>query len=211
MKRIFLPAVGLALALPIAAMAHVVVGPPQAGVGRFQVFTVSVPVEKDQAATGVRVLVPSGLEAVLPTVKPGWNIEVKSGHAEGASNGHEDASAVSEISWSGGSIPPGRRDEFSFSARVPAREGVLAWKAYQSYADGSVVSWDRDPKERAPLNAQGRPDFSRFGPWSQTRVFDDLKQTGPDPREDVALWIGAIALFFAFLAFGMAWSAARRR
>lgn len=211
MKLIDLVFAATGLAIPIAAAAHVVVGPLQVGMGRFQVFTVSVPVEKDQATVGVRVLVPEGLEAVLPTLKPGWNIAVKraadgepdSVQGKGAQAG--PPSAIGEIVWSGGSIPPGRRDEFSFSARVPVRESALAWKAYQTYADGSVVSWDRDPKEGPPRNAEGKPDFSRYGPWSLTRVVDDLKSKDAGP-EDLSLWIAALALAVALLALGMAWS-----
>ena len=198
-------AVSLLLFCTLPASAHVVVNPPQVAIGRFQTFTVSVPVEKNQPTIGVRLVMPQGLEAVLPTVKPGWTIEIVT-----APDG-ERASSVAEIRWSGGSIPAGRRDDFSFSARLPARETVLAWKAYQSYADGSVVAWDRDPKLAPPRSEKGEPDFSRSGPWSQTRVIDDLKEPSASGADDTALWVSIAALVVSVIALVLAWSARRRR
>jgi len=35
---------------------------------------------------------------------------------------------------------------FFFKRKVPAKETTLKWKAYQTYADGSVVRVGHDPK-----------------------------------------------------------------
>src|SRR5687768_3143391 len=56
------------------ASAHVTVKPAEVLTASFQTFTVSVPNEKDEPAIEVRVLIPPGLQHVMPTVKPGWNI-----------------------------------------------------------------------------------------------------------------------------------------
>ena len=60
-----------------SALAHVTVRPSQAGIGSFQTFTVSVPSERDLATVSLRLSLPDGLQNITPTVKSGWNVEVK--------------------------------------------------------------------------------------------------------------------------------------
>lgn len=161
------------------ALAHVVVSPKQANVSEFTRFSVGVPVEKDIPTTAVRLVIPEGLEYVTPNVKTGWNITtVKSGDGEEVK--------ITEITWSGGQIPVGQREEFVFNAKVPATEVDLNWKAYQTYSDGSIVSWDQDQGDR---------------PYSTTKIVNDLGErdskelqshTTPRSREN-ALWVISIA------------------
>jgi uncharacterized protein YcnI len=139
--------------------AHVTVKPNTANAAAYQVFTVSVPVEKDIPTTQVRIVIPDGLKSVTPNVKPGWQINL-------AREGEGEAAKVTEITWSGGNIPAGQRDEFLFSTQVPAEEGKLAWKAYQTYEDGSVVSWDQDPSKEEHSHGEERQE----GPWSETQI-----------------------------------------
>jgi uncharacterized protein YcnI len=158
--------VALVFVLPFLASAHVVVKPSEVGVGAWQTFNVSVPVEKDIPTTELRLVIPEGLESVTPNVKPGWTINMlKMGEGEDA--------VVSEISWTGGSIPAGMRDDFYFSAHVPAGEGTLIWKAYQTYEDGSVVSWDSDATEESEEEGE-----SAAGPHSETLIINDLNTSG---------------------------------
>lgn len=168
------------------ALAHVVVKPGEVGVGAFQTFTVGVPNEKDNATTQVRLVLPEGLEHVSPNVKPGWTIEVQRGEGEEA--------PATEIIWSGGTIPQGQRDDFYFSAKVPAQEATLTWKAYQTYEDGTVVSWDGTDGHDADYEENA-------GPASETRVINDLteadsqqEQTAGENNLPLMLSIVAIAL-----------------
>ena len=155
-----------------AASAHVVVRPAEVETGSFQTFTVSVPNENDSIANNkVRVVLPEGLKHVSPTVKPGWTIEtVKQGEGEDAT--------TSEIIWSGGSIPGGQRDDFSFSAQTPAEPTSLAWRAYQQFEDGSVTSWDNPPSD-------GGGHGEGANPYSITDVVDSLSTT-PAANEQAA-------------------------
>lgn len=153
-----------------SAFAHVVVKPAEVGVGKFQTFTMGVPVEKDIPTTGLRLVLPEGLNYVSPNVKPGWTINVKK-------DGAGEEAKVTEISWTGGSIPAGFRDEFMFSAQVPAEAGPLNWKAYQTYSDGEVVSWDQDPNAPKPSMAPGGDDDGGMTPYSVTKVINDLKES----------------------------------
>jgi uncharacterized protein YcnI len=142
--------------------AHVVVKPAEVGVGAFQTFTIGVPTEKDNPTVGLRLVIPEGLDYVMPNVKPGWTIETKK-------TGEGEDAKVTEINWTGGSIPAGQRDEFIFSAKVPAKETSVKWKAYQTYEDGTVVSWDQEPSKK--MAEEGTK-----GPYSQTQVIDDIKK-----------------------------------
>lgn len=172
------------------ASAHVVVSPKEVGVGKFQTFSVGVPVEKDIATTGLRLVVPDGLNYVTPNAKPGWKIEVKKepvmkdGKQVMSEDGDEKVERISEISWTGGIIPAGQRDEFLFSAQVPTTTTTIAWKAYQAYADGSVVAWDASAQAVADQNKamdeamKKDPNMKMeevtLHPYSETRVIDDL-------------------------------------
>lgn len=141
------------------AFAHVVVRPNQVGVAAFQTFTTGVPNEKEIPTTGLRVVIPEGLKYVSPNVKPGWTIEVKK-------SGEGEAAVVTEIIWTGGSIPAGQRDDFMFSAQAPAEETTLTWKAYQTYENGEIVSWDQEPSKDH--------DNHDVKPYSETKVVNDL-------------------------------------
>jgi len=152
------------------ALAHVVVKPNQVGIGAYQTFTVGVPNEMDNPTIALRLIIPSEIESVSPNVKPNWEIDVKKiGEGENAK--------TTEIDWSDGSIPVGQRDEFSFSAKVPASETTISWKAYQTYQDGTIVSWDQDPNLMKDLSDSQKEvnEKKGLGPYSQTKIFNDLE------------------------------------
>jgi len=176
--------------VPLSASAHVVVGPAQVGVGALQAFSVGVPNERDSATVALRLVIPGGLASVRPNVKPGWTIAM-------AKTGSGDDARVTEITWTGGQIPPDQRDEFALSAQAPAQPTSLTWKAYQTYADGTVVSWDQAP--------DGKGD-EHIKPYSVTKVIDDLA-TGPTTpatsaaMAQTALVIASLALLVAAAGF----------
>jgi uncharacterized protein YcnI len=178
LKRTLLAA---ALAWPFllcaTVSAHVAVRPAEALTASFQTFTVSVPNEKDTPVTSIKLLIPTGLDHVSPTVKPGWQI----------------TAAEADITWSGGSIAAGLRDDFSFSAKLPARSGQLAWKAYQTYADGTTVAWDQTPKA-IPTD----DDSAANGPFSVTKI---VNQTEADSTLATAEKVGIDAKATANRAF----------
>lgn len=185
------------------ATAHVTVKPSSVATAAYQVFSVGVPVEKDIPTTQLRVVIPEELQSVTPNVKPGWEIEIKKD-----SEGEE--ATVTEIIWSGGSIPAGQRDEFMFNAQAPTERGTLAWKAYQTYEDGSVVSWDQSPKNEH----SHEKDASEAGPWSETNVVNDFpssEQLSPkhDTAEDRLPLVLSVAALL--LAASAVWMQARKR
>lgn len=166
--------------LPVAVMAHVTVSPDEVGIGARQNFSVNVPNEKDIPTVQVRLVIPAGLESVTPNVKSGWEIVVSK-----AGNGEE--AKVTEIVWKNGQIESGLRDEFIFRAKAPTVESDLTWKAYQTYSDGTVVSWDMDP------SIEGGHDGGNT-PYSVTRVINDLSIV---KVADVKEYLAVIALLLS--------------
>lgn len=173
------------VALPGVVSAHVVVRPETVDVGAYQTFTTGVPNEKDVPVTEMRLTIPSDVQHVTPTVKPGWDISTK-----------KTGDTITEISWTGGLIPVGQRDEFSFSAQAPAAATTLQWKAYQSYADGSMVSWDQ-----APTGGHDDDKSSDKGSYSTTKVINDLAVADSDKASDSTKLQGAYII--AMVALGL--------
>ncbi len=208
--------------------AHAVVKPAEVGVKKYQTFTLGVPNEKISPTNSIRLLVPEGLKSVTPNVKPGWKVEVKK-QATGKKVTDEDGSVTDElkpieITWTGGSIPAGQRDDFIFSAQAPAEKTTLAWKVYQGSEDGNVVSWDKDPEVVAAENKamaeqmKNDPgmDMSHIqnGPYSQTKVTEDATAsqapsttketptTVPSKSATFALVLSVVAVVLSLASLG---------
>lgn len=151
------------------AYAHVVVKPSEVKSASYQTFTVSVPNERDNPTVQVSLVIPDSVQSVTPTVKPGWQIVTeKSGEGETAQ--------VTRVTWQGGEIGVGLRDDFTFSAKTPAGNEKITWKAYQTYSDGVVVNWDKpgdDPTESVTS-----------GPFSTTTVTSDTTPTAAAETSD---------------------------
>ena len=182
-------AVVIAVANPGLAFAHVVVTPNEALTGAYETFTTSVPNEKDIPVTGIRLVIPDTIESVTPTVKPGWEIQTK-----------KTGDKVSEINWTGGTIAPELRDTFTFSAHMPAKAGEISWKAYQTYQDGTVVSWDQQPTKDG--HGHGSEDESK-GPYSMTTVSDkddDATETQDNSSSTVLYVVSVAALVLSVFA-----------
>jgi uncharacterized protein YcnI len=127
--------------------AHVKVEPSEAIAGKNQIFTITVPTEKDIPTSSIALTIPEGVTNVTPYAKAGWEVII----------------TETQIMWTGGSILRDLKDEFRFSAKVNTITEKLIWKAYQSYADGSVVSWDQEPGSVGEHGDESTP-------YSQTAV-----------------------------------------
>jgi len=190
------------LVFSATASAHVTVKPAEVVTAGFQTFTVNVPNEKTIPTTSVKVAIPSNVAHVSPTQKQGWEVTTeKEGTGENAT--------VKSITWSGGAIGEGLRDEFSFSAQVPEKPTELRWKAYQTYEDGTVVSWDK-ASEGGHGEAGGNS-----GPFSVTHVVSETVDTAAIKKADQAaadartaanrsLYIAIAALVLGLVGVGLA-------
>ena len=115
--------------------AHAVVrteaGLTESKAGASETYRLQVPVEKEVATTQVRLVVPAGLTVTRFLVTPGFVRTLKT----------DAAGRITEVTWRG-RIAPMEFARFLFSATNPADAGPVAWKVYQTYADGTVVAWD---------------------------------------------------------------------
>ncbi len=155
-----------------AAYAHVTVKPSEVATASYQVFTVSVPNEKNIPTTSIKLLIPGSITSATPTQKAGWQITKETETSN-------DTTSTTSLVWDGGAIAEGTRDEFSFSAKVPDTATKLQWKAYQTYADGTVVAWDQENKE-------GHSHSSDNGPFSVTQVVDQPTEAHMTAKADQA-------------------------
>ena len=174
MRLVQVTLLSAAIFVPALASAHVVVTPAKVDVGQELVFNISVPNEQSTPVTDLKLTIPSGVTDVSPTVVPGWTIQTT-----------KTGDDISGIEWTGGTIPVGQRMDFSFGATAPANATTLDWIAYQTYADGTVVTWDQTPA--------GSDDATgNKGPYSRTMVINDLAATSKplNTRDNWALGFG---------------------
>lgn len=145
MKRfqLLLP-LSAALLLSFAA-AHATVrtetGLTESKAGASETYRLNVPTEKEIPTTQVRLVVPAGVTLTRFQVLPGFTRSVVR-NADGL---------ITEVTWRG-RVAPQEYARFFFQARNPAQPGEVAWKVYQTYADGSVVAWDDTNPEQTPAS-----------------------------------------------------------
>lgn len=185
------------------AYASVVVGPSQVNVGSNQTFDVIVSSNRPYSTIALKLFIPEGIADVIPNVKSGWKITIKNG-ASGSTT------SPTEIDWTGGTVPKGERDVFEFGATLLPTTGTLDWRAYQTYSDDKVVSWDQAP------NATDTPNEEKFfGPYSQTEVINSSMPLLPlgtsGQASSVVVDASALALIFSVLALYFAWQSRSRK
>ncbi len=174
----------------IQGFAHVVVKPDIVKPAVYQTFTVNVPNEKEIATVKVRLMIPEGLKSVQPTTKLGWNVNII-----------KDGENVKELEWTSGQIANGFRDEFGFSAKVPAEEKKLVWKAYQTYQDGTEVAWDKVSADSGSHSASDTKEKVDT-PASITNITekDEHSTTPPNSTNIQTLGLWAISIIALVLA-----------
>ena len=139
------------------AWAHVTVDPGSAPKGGEVTLGFRVPNEESNASTvELQVVFPSDhpILGVDPEPTPGWTDKITTTalHPPVTTDDGPVTSYVSEIDWTGGSIPPGDFQEFHVLAQqLPTDTDTLTFKALQTYSDGNVVRWIQ-------TTAPGQPD-----------------------------------------------------
>ncbi len=130
----------LSAALLSVAVAHATVktemGLSESKTGISETYRLQVPSEKASATVAVRLILPDGIAVSRFQTLPGFTHTVKK----------NDAGLITEVTWKG-RIAPDEFARFFFQARNPAQPADVAWKVYQTYADGSVVAWDDTDKD----------------------------------------------------------------
>jgi uncharacterized protein YcnI len=115
LRELVLGAIGVALFV-CTASAHVSLEIAEARVGAPYKAVLRVPHGCEGAATtAVRVRIPDGMIAVKPMPKPGWKIDTVSGKYSKTYtffHGAKLSEGVTEVSFTGGSLPDAYYDEF---------------------------------------------------------------------------------------------------
>jgi periplasmic copper chaperone A len=152
------------LAIAATASAHVTVSPTSLPQGSTAELTFKVPNEESKANTvEIQLQIPTQypIAQVLAKPVPGWTITEHTVTLAKPLTTDDGTftSAVDEIDWTGGSIPPGQYQDFQISVDpLPTDTTQLVFKAVQTYSDGDVVRWidlstssDSDPEHPAPV------------------------------------------------------------
>ncbi len=111
--------------------AHVTISPRQSTAGKTETYTIRVPTERGSPTVRIEAEFPMGLTVSDLEAKAGWEISPTM---------NDEGRMVGAV-WSGGSIPPGQAEEFSFQAMNPSEETTLVWEVVQIHADGSRAEW----------------------------------------------------------------------
>lgn len=136
------------LALPATAFAHAGIAPSNAENGATVKAAISIPHGCDGAATtDVIVKLPEGFVGAKPQAKAGWTIETKTGayaHTYDL-HGSKVSEGVTEVRWSGGSLPDDQFDEFVVRGSVQGFEAGAAMPFVTTQLCGSTASvvWDQ--------------------------------------------------------------------
>lgn len=133
-----------ALVYTASASAHAIVSPAVALDKKLQVFTLSVPTEKEgKTTTTIELTVPSGfsIDSFAPTTA-GWKQQVQS-------TGSGDSAVVQKVTWTGGNVPTGEDSVFSFNASTSGAK-TYTFDVRQTYSDGSVVDWSGPESSDTP-------------------------------------------------------------
>jgi uncharacterized protein YcnI len=137
-----LPALGV-LVLAAPAFGHAVVSPPVVEPATLQVFTLSVPTEReDRTTTKIELTVPKGFAIDSFAPVPGWRRTV-------SSTGSGESAVVNKVTWSGGNVPTEEDAVFQFNATATAAQ-TYTFQVRQTYDDGNVVDWSGPESSDTP-------------------------------------------------------------
>jgi uncharacterized protein YcnI len=167
------------------AGAHVTVSPPSLPQGTNDaILTFRVPNESATAAvTGLRIQFPLAHPIVLlnPEAGSGWQVHAVMTALSKPITTDDGTftSTTSEIDWSGGTIPVGQFGEFNVLAQgIPTGTSELVFKAIQTYADGTVVSWIEVPNRAVPNPEHPAPTITLTAPRRGSAAATSTASTG---------------------------------
>jgi uncharacterized protein YcnI len=218
-------------ALPAAA--HVSLSPDSSPKGATAELTFRVPNEESNATTTtLQVQLPTAhpIAQVLPRQIPGWTVTVKTTALTKPLKTDDGTftTAVSEIDWTGGSIPVGQYQDFQISVDpLPADTGQLVFKAVQTYSNGDIVRWidltepgQPEPEHPAPvltLTAAGSSAATADGAGSDAKPAANAataavaaQPSGDRGTDTVGIVLGALGLAAGLAALALTLLSRRR-
>jgi uncharacterized protein YcnI len=195
-----------------AAHGHAVVQPTASRPAEQQVYTLTVPNERDSDVVSVALQVSPDIDSLLVEEKPGWSARLQ-----------REGDRVAVVRWSGGRIGGDQYDTFRFIARNPVQAGELEWKVIQRYTD-ATDRWigpadSEQPAARTTISERATPvdviNTEESGAASPESPADTSATGGGDGGGDgdsntVPIVIAVVALVAALAALGVALAARRR-
>lgn len=138
---------GIGVASTLPAQAHMAVVPSEVPAGSS--FTAGFAVGHGcdgSPTTVVKLSIPAGILSVKPVAKPGWDIEIVSGDYATAQtlNGGPVTSGVTQINWTGGSLPDAWYDDFAIHGSLSddiAAGSTIHFPIVQECENGGVYRW----------------------------------------------------------------------
>jgi len=208
------------LVLPAGAQAHVSLHPNTLPAGSFPTIAIRVPSEEPNANTSkVAVQFPPGFIGVSPAYMPGWTSKVVTTKLATPVKTDEGtvSEQVSQITWSGGKIPPEHFLDFPISTTIPDSDAgkTLAFKTVQTYSNGKVSRWIGPPSSEEPaptVNVTAKGGLvqdvagTEAGPGSPQAATQTASASSKDDSDDSAskgLGIAALAVGIVALIAGV--------
>jgi periplasmic copper chaperone A len=168
------------------ASAHVTVSPSSLPRGADDaILTFRVPNESTTASVvGLHIQFPLAHPIVVlsPEAGSGWAVDVHSTVLPKPITTDDGTftSTVSEIDWSGGSIPVGQFGAFNVLAQgLPKDTDRLIFKAVQLYSDGTTVNWIQVPTKAAPDPEHPAPTLALTAPGHSASSSADSSAAAP--------------------------------
>ena len=155
-----------AMALPASAHVGIIDGDAVPGGGHGSVITLRIGHGCEGAATdSIEVRIPEGVTNVRPEWVPGWTIETESragsqaSAAPDVSAGHDGATEVGIVRWSGGPVLDTQYADLRLMAVFPETPGVLWFPVLQRCGDAESA-WIQIPAEGQSVDALDHPAAS---------------------------------------------------
>ncbi|MCY8233357.1 YcnI family protein [Priestia endophytica] len=180
-----------------AASAHVVVYPQEVTQGSYEKFTVRVPTEKDIPTTKVKIDIPKDVEISRFEPKPGWTYELEK----------DSSGLIKSVTWTatGEGLSATEFGEFSMQGKVGDSAEKIAWKAYQTYKDGSVVAWEGPADAELPASitkvVKGNTTTDAHGvATEETTDNTDNEESEENSTSNIPLILSIIAVILGAVA-----------
>lgn len=196
---------GLLLLGAGVASAHVTIDPSTTAAGSYAVLTLAVPHGCDgSSTTSVAIKMPEAINAVTPTVNPGWTVEKKMQKLDTPiDNGHggQLTERVDQVVYTAKTpLPDGLRDVFELSVQLPDTPGAtLVFPAIQTCEQGETdwievaADGQAEPAHPAPFIVISAAAADGHGAADEHGAAATGPEASPDSGPGTVTWI-ALAL-----------------
>jgi uncharacterized protein YcnI len=153
------------------ASAHVTVQPKETSQGKYEMFTVKVPSEKEGVTTTkIEVKIPGEVNITRFEPKPGWTYEIQK----------NDSGKITSVTWTteDDGLTATEFGQFNMNGKVDEEVTEIVWNAIQTYSDGSVVEWVEAEEANYPasITVVNPADASAHGHGEKTTDKDSSSE-----------------------------------